>query len=735
VRNVKDESEADLERTDELPSLDVASYEAELNAGNLNPETTDSVVTYTTSEGNRKQPLTELPPPETLRDIEAWIAAQEARARTYERVLAELEVARDESQVRADSLALELEVAQTALHTALSRANDGERAALEHAARARAAEERTTELQIELEKARHELTLAAERVSAATAELAQTNESLVTKARQQDEMQQRQSELVQALSERSDRITEVERELATLRADIAETNRELAQRAEHIAAIQKENESRQLAASAIGQERDALAMRVATLLENVQSNEWKRNVWEGIWHDLDAELVDARTLLGRVEAERAGFAAMLDKVSGQLTERDTVIAHLEADRAAQRLALSELTESGKREQQTHATKAQELRVHGETLTAEIKELEERCQRSTQFITARELELSEARATRSTLEEMLRTVQASESTQAARVAELEALTSNLGHALQAQTEATKRANALIEARERDLADEHARADALGAQVQAAIHRATDLTTLAQSTEIALNRQRDQLAISQDRLADFEREAAHQSERLATLQSELTQAKVLAEQTQASRHVAENELERVRNELQRETERAATLDDTQRKLALELERTRGALDERELQLRRLERYASSTSQVLSRIRVGIERDSTHPSSETPEFPEGGATLIPLDDSDAPALPLARRTTIGRAPESDICLTDSSISRCHAIVTIGPKGAFIEDAHSVNGVSVNRRRIRHARLADGDVIELGLRRFRFTTSTSGKKTAGIAALHQLT
>ncbi len=727
MRDLKDESETDLEKTDELPSLDVASYEAALSAGILSRDTTDSEATDTTSEINRPQPLTELPPPETLRDIEAWVAEQEARARTYERVLAELEAARSESQARADGLALELELAQKTLHTALSRANEGERAALEHGARACAAEERTAELQAELEAARRELATAAERVSATTAELAQTNESLATKSRQQDELRRQQSELTQALSERSGRITQVERELATLRADIADRNRELEQRAEHIATLQKENESRQMAADAVVQERDALAMRVAGLLENVQSNEWKRNVWEGIWHDLDAELVDARTLLDRAEAERAGVAATLHNVNGQLAAREAVITQLEADRSAQRLALSELTESRKHEQHSHATKTQELRVYGETLAAEIKKLEERCQRSTEFITARELELSEARTAGAALEEMLRTVQASEAAHAARIAELEALTSNLGHALQAQTEATSRANATLEARERDLAEEHARADALGVQVQAAVQQATDLTALAQSAEAALSGQREQLATSQDRLASFEREAMHQSERLANLHAELTQAKDLAEQAEASRHLAENELERVRNELRRETERAATLDGTQRKLALELERTRGALDERELQVRRLERYATSTSQVLSRIRVGIERDSNPPSSETIEFPDGRATLIPLDDSDAPALPLARRTTIGRAPESDLCLTDSSISRRHAVVTIGPKGAFIEDAHSVNGVTVNRRRIRQARLADGDVIELGLRRFRFTTSPTGKKAGG--------
>ena len=211
--------------------------------------------------------------------------------------------------------------------------------------------------------------------------------------------------------------------------------------------------------------------------------------------------------------------------------------------------------------------------------------------------------------------------------------------------------------------------------------------------------------------------MEREATYQSDRFANLQSELAEARTFAEQAEASRRPLENELGLVRGELQREAERAGALDVAQRKLALELEWTRGALDERELQLRRLERYASTSAQVLSRIKVGIDRGNISAPSETLQFPDDGATLIPLDDSDAPALPLGRHTTIGRAPESDLRLKDSSVSRRHAVVTIGPKGAFIEDVRSVNGVTVNRRRIRHARLADGDVIELGLRRFRFT------------------
>jgi hypothetical protein len=272
--------------------------------------------------------------------------------------------------------------------------------------------------------------------------------------------------------------------------------------------------------------------------------------------------------------------------------------------------------------------------------------------------------------------------------------------------------------LLEARERELADEQARAGALQAELQAAMLHATAQSAAAVSTEAALKMHLGQLAASQERLANFEQQATHQSERLANLHAELAHAKALAEQGEAARRPLENELARVRTELQRELERTSSLDAAQQKLTLELARARGAMDERELQLRRLERHATSSAQLLSRIRVGIERGNPNRRPETPEFQDDGATLIPLDDSDAPPLTLGRHTTIGRSRASDLCLTDTSISRRHAVVTIGPKGAFIEDLGSANGVTVNRQRLRHARLTDGDVIGLGLKRFRFTT-----------------
>ena len=732
VRQVKppNEAQADLEKTDELLALDVAAYEAHLALSQPNDESTEprlAAVSDTGCNESRPQPLAELPAPETLRDIEAWIAGQDARARTYARALAEMQTQRADAQARADNLALELEVAKKALHTALCRANDGERAALDKSAAAQLAESRAAEMQTELEATRGGLASSAERLAAAGGELARAHESLAARAREQEEMRQRLGELARTLEERSNRMTQLEDEFASLRADMAAADRELAQRAARIAAMHTENETQQAAAKAIARERDALAVRITRFVENAQSTESKRHVWEGMWRELDAELTDARVQLGRLETERAQFAATVAKVSAELVERDAAIAQLQAERTAQSTNLEELTASRAREQHGHAATTQELRVRGETLAAEIKALGERQRRSAAAVAAREAELAELRAARAAGEEALRTVKASAATHAARTAELEALASNVSQALQAQTEATNRATALIADRERELAGEHARATALETELQASRRDASELATTAQSTETALKLHVEQLAASRERVANLEREAQRQSERLAHLQVELAHAGTLAEQAEASRRPVENELARVQTELQRETERASGLDAAQRKLALELERTRGALDERELQLRRLERYATSSAQVLSRIRNGIERGSGNPPAETLETLAGGATLVPLDDSNAPALTLGRHTTIGRAPESDLCLKDSSVSRRHAVLTLGANGAFIEDLRSVNGVTVNRQRVRHARLADGDVIELGLRRFRFTAAPARSADAG--------
>jgi pSer/pThr/pTyr-binding forkhead associated (FHA) protein len=64
----------------------------------------------------------------------------------------------------------------------------------------------------------------------------------------------------------------------------------------------------------------------------------------------------------------------------------------------------------------------------------------------------------------------------------------------------------------------------------------------------------------------------------------------------------------------------------------------------------------------------------------------------------------------TTIGRALDNDVVLTDAEVSRHHARIEYR-NGAFeVVDLGSTNGTSVNGLPISRAQLQDGDVVSFG-------------------------
>ena len=71
---------------------------------------------------------------------------------------------------------------------------------------------------------------------------------------------------------------------------------------------------------------------------------------------------------------------------------------------------------------------------------------------------------------------------------------------------------------------------------------------------------------------------------------------------------------------------------------------------------------------------------------------------------------------RMVIGRSPDAAIFLDDVTVSRSHAFVRRGDEGYVIEDAGSLNGTYVNRRRVEKARLEDGDEVQIGKYRLTF-------------------
>ncbi|MGB5353907.1 MAG: FHA domain-containing protein [Woeseia sp.] len=80
----------------------------------------------------------------------------------------------------------------------------------------------------------------------------------------------------------------------------------------------------------------------------------------------------------------------------------------------------------------------------------------------------------------------------------------------------------------------------------------------------------------------------------------------------------------------------------------------------------------------------------------------------------------------STIGRSKGNDIRVASKYISRLHARITVDGASATIEDAGSTNGFFVNSMQTRHHALSNGDVLEIGDCKFRYSCAQIPAGTA---------
>jgi FHA domain-containing protein len=127
--------------------------------------------------------------------------------------------------------------------------------------------------------------------------------------------------------------------------------------------------------------------------------------------------------------------------------------------------------------------------------------------------------------------------------------------------------------------------------------------------------------------------------------------------------------------------------------------------------------------------------------HRADEPEEQPESGATMIykhsaPGAVDEAPQdLPLEReaavlswdgrrlrvdkrRVLIGRSRECDIQIEDANVSRRHAELRQEGTSYWIVDLDSTNGLEVNGRRVKRAKLDPGDSFTIGATELTFST-----------------
>jgi hypothetical protein len=518
-------------------------------------------------------------------------------------------------------------------------------------------------------------------------------------------------------------------------------------------------------AAALGAE--LTAVRAAFETERNRNRESERLLFDKV---AGSELARARLEevpreSSRLKEELATVTAELRALEDALAARDATIVQVLnslAERDAQLTAL----------QREHARIVPDLEARvqtGEQLTARLEAAETRAG-------GLQLELDRRDATILTLTAR---VARGESEVAAGIRDLKALRAQSAAYLEVlQSQEWRRGYEQSRWREPDAAPQALQTALVGLESQrdelkrklAAVAAVPAPTTSASDGPDALDR-----ASTERRINAQAAEIAALKTAVETAQEEVT---VLLAHLQAARRqetpppsdtgqVAERK--RLADELAAHTARVLALEEENRELQVALERTRGALDEREFLIRRLERSESSNASALGRLQNTIERlgavaavDASLPelpapapvavqpppdvggsegsdegsaaSSGEPRAPESTADgapgkLVRIDGGHAVTYVLQRRNQFGRLPGTEVHIDSSTVSRLHALIVSAPGGAIVEDTKSTNGTYVNGRRVSRQLLRDGDLLTIGEAQFRFVAETRGLSAAAPA------
>jgi chromosome segregation ATPase len=249
---------------------------------------------------------------------------------------------------------------------------------------------------------------------------------------------------------------------------------------------------------------------------------------------------------------------------------------------------------------------------------------------------------------------------------------------------------KRLQSEVAARDHDVANARAQ-EAIETQ------RIKNLLGAAEASQADLEQQIERL----------ESEGKTHDEEMAVLMAHLNEARRPIQSFQA-------DVKRLGEELAAKSATLDQLSEENRTLRATLERTRGALEERDLLIRRLERSASTNANVIGRLQTSIERLGATPASAS-QATEFTAELVRIDGDRQMTFPLGRRTRIGRAPGCELQIDSQSVSRNHAMILKGTRELIVEDLNSTNGVLVNGRRVSRNLLTDGDLLTVGEIQFR--------------------
>src|SRR6185312_6819575 len=443
---------------------------------------------------------------------------------------------------------------------------------------------------------------------------------------------------------------------------------------------------------------------------------------------------DARAAETRQNAALAASEALLEQRSGELQALQRTHEAVIAERQCAARELSEL-QTRLHDSETRERGAQSTIEGQNRAQAELRQLVQ------QESGARERLAAEVSALQAQLASCVESLHSRESYRGLYESTLEELDAELTVAKLRTAEQEARANQLdaeLQSRDRRLQNTVQERDAArhlhDAEItQRAAERGEDErrrsaleSRLADLTAALLKSQT--LFADQSRLLE-ERESAagtmaathaEQTALIATLRGHIDELTARLATPEAERRALEERISALMNEVTESDYRLTRLESMNSELRATVGRLTTSLAEREGELQRATQIASMNTYALGRVQSSIdELGRTLAASEAVPSQPQVSVLTRIGSVQNHSVVLRGRTTIGRERDNDLPLPMRSVSRHHAVLIPAFRTAFVQDLSSTNGVLVNQRRVRCARLEHGDVITFGEAQFRYTVT----------------
>lgn len=656
--------ELDLDKTDELPVLDVAAYESSLKE------------TRAVSDTDRL-PQVDLPALiDSVQNAEARIAQQNIQYEILEREMAQLRHQGEESAREAQRLSEEAQALR-------------------------------------------------QNVSSRDEMLAQSIHSLSERDVELADVWREHAALTQSLEERGIALAHLQLEGSDTRSQVSSMRGQLHTANETVATLTAQVRRDEGAIAAMQRQIDGLKGHATAYLETLRSREWRRGNGEDIARELDAQLACAQAATLALEQRSAEMAATIEALTAKISDHEATIHSLEVDKAsaleAQKAAHREVKDADKARKDLLNQIASKDSGHAELLAKQVK--------LTESLQARERTLNEEREAHAALKSKVQTLETAQGRQTARITELETVLADaerekggLAQQVGVGSEALSAAQALA-------AQHSQQIEELKNQRMAAESRIAKLEQTVADANRELADRDSALLESAAAQAAASADAQTQLGKARSLESSLVE--VTAQLNEARRPIneADAEIKRLTAVIAEKNLELESAQTDSRKLQSSLERARGALEEREFLIRRLERSANNSAQVLGRLQTSIERLGSPSEAQAPEPPpmvDHIAVLTRLDGAGGAVHTLGAKTRIGRSPDCEIRIDSTSVSRHHAIILTGARHVIVEDLNSTNGVAVNGRKVMRHKLNDGDTLTIGEAKFKFSDTVVAQPKA---------